>query len=449
MGWYETQPNSITTVTASGTYDIAPIGIEPSATPAAHVLKIAQPDSGNVYYLSYRQAIGYDDSLSSTYTEGTNIHHYQGSGYGYTHFIKALTEFDDTFSDAVNEITVRQLSQNGETARVDIVLGPSGSGCAPVAPSVDLSPANQSGSRGELLTYSVSITNNDQGSCSATALDLTIGGQPSGTLAPTSLTLPPGGSATATLQLDTAGLTDDGAYPFDVEASDADGAEPHHASPGRASASMTVDGTAPSVPTGPSGSADGSGAVQLSWNASNDPLSGVAAYTVYRDSSSIGGTTATSYTDPDVVAGVTYSYTVTATDGVGNESAPSLPASVTVSPPDVGEGSLHIADLDAGALNNRSRWTAMVTVTAHSLAHQPRSGVTVNGTWNGGASGIGSCVTAGDGRCTISQAGIRKKFSSATLTVTSVVDPSLSYDAAANHDSDGDSNGTTMTVMKP
>jgi hypothetical protein len=36
-----------------------------------------------------------------------------------------------------------------------------------------------------------------------------------------------------------------------------------------------------------------------------------------------------------------------------------------------------------------------------------------------------------------------------TLTITSVTHAALTYDAGANHDPDGDSNGTSITVPKP
>ena len=58
----------------------------------SYYVKIKKPDTGEFYYLSYRQPIGYDDSLSSTYTQGVNIHRYQGEGYGYTYFISSLED---------------------------------------------------------------------------------------------------------------------------------------------------------------------------------------------------------------------------------------------------------------------------------------------------------------------------------------------------------------------
>ena len=43
---------------------------------------------------------------------------------------------------------------------------------------------------------------------------------------------------------------------------------------------------------------------------------------------------------------------------------------------------------------------------------------------------------------------ISKSSHNATLTVTSATNTTLTYSAAANHDPDGDSNGTSITVRK-
>ena len=92
----------------------------------------------------------------------------------------------------------------------------------------------------------------------------------------------------------------------------------------------TRDTTAPTVPTGLTATAVGSGQVDLAWTASSDDR-GVTAYTVYRDGGPVatvsGGTT--SYSDTSVSPSTTYAYQVDAVDAAGNRSALSDPASVT------------------------------------------------------------------------------------------------------------------------
>ena len=108
---------------------------------------------------------------------------------------------------------------------------------------------------------------------------------------------------------------------------------------GNRSAAATVDGTTaadatpPSAPTNLTASAAGATQVNLAWTASTDDV-GVSGYHVFRD----GGATAlatvtsgTSYQDTGLAAGSTHSYTVSAFDAAGNESARSSPASATTS----------------------------------------------------------------------------------------------------------------------
>lgn len=86
------------------------------------------------------------------------------------------------------------------------------------------------------------------------------------------------------------------------------------------------DVTAPSVPTGLVATG-GSGQVTLTWSASTDDH-GVTGYNVYRGGVLIGSATGLSYVDAAVTAGVEYSYTVSATDGV-NESGQSAADTAT------------------------------------------------------------------------------------------------------------------------
>ncbi|MCM0082546.1 fibronectin type III domain-containing protein [Geomonas sp. Red32] len=83
------------------------------------------------------------------------------------------------------------------------------------------------------------------------------------------------------------------------------------------------DTTPPSAPAGVAASAPTSGSVVLTWTA-NSVSDGVAGYLVFRDGVQVANiTTGTTFTDPTVVGGVTYSYTVEAYDAAGNLSPPS------------------------------------------------------------------------------------------------------------------------------
>jgi chitodextrinase len=89
-----------------------------------------------------------------------------------------------------------------------------------------------------------------------------------------------------------------------------------------------ADTTKPSAPTGLATGAVTSTQVQLAWTASTDDV-GVVKYRVYRDSGFLGESATTGYTDGTVLAGTTYTYTVSAVDAAGNESPPSAGLPVT------------------------------------------------------------------------------------------------------------------------
>jgi thermitase len=108
----------------------------------------------------------------------------------------------------------------------------------------------------------------------------------------------------------------------------------------------------------------------------------------------------------------------------------------------------HVGDLDGLATPSQGgRWTATVSVAVHNADHAPVGGITVGGTWSGGATGSSSCVTsAASGVCQLTKQ-MAKSAANATFGVTAL--SGATYGAAANHDPDGDSNGTAITVVKP
>ena len=143
--------------------------------------------------------------------------------------------------------------------------------------------------------------------------------------------------------------------------------------------------------------------------------------------------------------GDTYTVTLTVTDDGGNTNSTNQDVDVSQTT----ATGMHIGDLDGASLNNGSTWTAIVTIAVHDAGDSLVSGATVNGTWSGGASGTGTCTTDGSGQCSVSISGIRKREGSETFMVGSVSHATLTYTPGANHDPDGDSDGTTIVVSKP
>ena len=99
------------------------------------------------------------------------------------------------------------------------------------------------------------------------------------------------------------------------------------------------DTTPPSTPTNLSASAVSSSQINLTWTTSTDPdnTASQIAYKVFRGGTQVGTTAAgvTSYSDTGLSPSTAYSYTVSANDPAGNNSAQSTSASATTqaSPP--------------------------------------------------------------------------------------------------------------------
>jgi PKD repeat protein len=136
----------------------------------------------------------------------------------------------------------------------------------------------------------------------------------------------------------------------------------------------------------------------------------------------------------------TYSVTLTVTDDVGASSSQSQ--NVTAVSP-----AIHVGDLDRAITSEGNTWTATVTITLHSISHAGVANATVSVSRNDGSTT--SCITNANGQCAVSRSGIPKKTQSVFFAVTNVAKPDFVYTAAANHDPDGDSNGTGVTVSRP
>jgi serine protease AprX len=90
-----------------------------------------------------------------------------------------------------------------------------------------------------------------------------------------------------------------------------------------------------------------------------------------------------------------------------------------------------------------------VTITVHNANNVPVSGVLATGKWSNGYTGTSSCTTGSTGSCSVSTGNIKNIKTSVTFTTSNLSKSGYTYNAAANHDPDGDSNGTQITVTKP
>lgn len=113
---------------------------------------------------------------------------------------------------------------------------------------------------------------------------------------------------------------------------------------------------------------------------------------------------------------------------------------------------MRVADLDGVAVytSGGNRWKATATIKVVNGSNVPVSGATVRGKWTNGATGNVSCKTNASGLCNIVKTDLRtNNVSSVTFTVTNVIKSGQTYNAAANSDPDGDSNGTVIVISRP
>ena len=177
-------------------------------------------------------------------------------------------------------------------------------------------------------------------------------------------------------------------------------------------------------------------------SASYDPDGSIVSYQWTFGDGGVGSGLTSSHT---YAASGTYTVVLTVTDNGGATDSDSQ--SVTVSSV---VQTLHIGDIDSSTTtSNGGRWNVTLSFTVHDAGHNPVANATVSGAWSGGISGSASCVTNAAGQCSISYSSISKKTTSVTFTVNSLTAAGYSYVPGDNHDPDGDSNGTAITVAKP
>jgi uncharacterized repeat protein (TIGR01451 family) len=201
------------------------------------------------------------------------------------------------------------------------------------------------------------------------------------TLAASGLTIPdvtvvaPAGTTAVPTAVTIGGLTNGVAYQFEIMAANSAGDSPWSVASGAVTPfALTV----PSAPTGVAATASNSSAT-VTWLA---PVSnGGAAITGYTVTALLNGTTATATATPSatalVVTGLTsgsnYTFTVHATNSVGNspESAPSNVVTPTSATPDMAVAMSGPASVNAGTV-------ASYIITVNNLGPGTASGVTVS-----------------------------------------------------------------------
>ena len=238
MGWLPS--SEVPTLTADGSYDVLPLELTPDAS-TPQLLKVDSPDGNGSFYLSYRRPIGVDANLCCGYVERLNVHRWTGGG-AKSYLVAALGD-GETYTDPATGFSVQQLGHDAlaSTARVRM-----GTSCV-TAPTVSLSPRDQSGSAGASRIYDVSLVNNDGSGCNASAFAV-AGNAPSGwgsVMSSANVQLAPGATAQLSWTLTPTASAAAGTYGVSLDTSDTN-TSLHHAT---AAGSYTVVPSCLATPT--------------------------------------------------------------------------------------------------------------------------------------------------------------------------------------------------------
>ena len=309
IGWYDNQPGAMLTVAGNGDYTLVPLGTDPTSATGPQILKVSKPDTGEVYYLSYRLRTGIDTGIPTSFADRLNIHHASENGI-WSYFIKALSD-GQFFDDPVNGLTIVQNSHDANGVNITI----SYDSCLPSNPTVSVSPATQTVDGNTLsVDYNVTVSNDDSLGCDPAtfALSNDIGGAMAG-----SVQVSPNTSSNPMVLTVNAELSD-GDHNFSVTAQ-------RGADLGSGSGTLTVDSTAPSAPSNQAAvqkKVKGRQSIEVTWNASSDSGgTGVDHYEVSRDGQWIGNTTSLKFADSSGSLADPHAYSIVAADEVGNDSA--------------------------------------------------------------------------------------------------------------------------------
>ncbi|MGA2651660.1 MAG: cellulose binding domain-containing protein [Terracidiphilus sp.] len=171
--------------------------------------------------------------------------------------------------------------------------------------------------------------------------------------------------------------------------------------------------TVPSAPSGLTGTAASSSAINLSWTADTAPANcTISSYNVFRSTTSgftpsssnriASGVTATSYADTGLAASTTYYYVIQAVDAAGT-SASSAQASATTQAAGGGGGSACTVDYTISPQGSSAFGGAVTiknggstTLSNWSLTWTFANGQTIASSWNGTVSQSGAKVTVSE-----------------------------------------------------
>ncbi len=320
-GWFSS--SWIKSVSASGIFTLDPTETTSPVNP--QVLMLPKPDTGDYYFISFRQPIGYDTTLASGYQNLVSIHRGSASMGQYTYLLGVLGS-GGTYSDATNGYTfsVNGIGTTNATVSVTTTAAP----CTRSAPTVTMTPTSQSAAPGNSIGYQVTVTNNNSSNCAATsfAFNNSIPSGWTSSDSPGTLSLASGASASTTWTVTSASNAAAASYLVSANAYDTSATSSASTVQGTY-VIASADSTPPTVSiTSPSNGATISGTkVTISANATDNV--GVAKVSFYVDGVLMATDTATPYSftwNLRKVSKGTHTIAATAWDAAGNSATATI-----------------------------------------------------------------------------------------------------------------------------
>lgn len=274
-GWQPT--GSVLDVTGGGSYTVASVS-DSSIVAIPQVLRLPKADTAETYYVSLRQATGYDSTLAAQYVNTLSVHRATGTLPTRTYLMQVLAA-GQSFTDTVNGITITSQGVSGDMGTASVSLA--APVCARITPSVTLSPASQTAAPGATVQYTLTVQNNNTAACGASTFNLSqvVPAGFTGALSATSVSLGIGASGSVNWSATSASTVAVGTYGLDVTAADASAP----ASQATSHASYVVYSPPPPATdiTPPS--------VAITSPAAGDVVTGTKAVTIAASASDAGG----------------------------------------------------------------------------------------------------------------------------------------------------------------
>lgn len=130
-------------------------------------------------------------------------------------------------------------------------------------------------------------------------------------------------------------------------------------------------------------------------------------------------------------------------------------AALALNPPGRGAGpvaaTVHIADLDdeMGGSGGPREIEGRVGIWVHDAEHRAAGGVIVRAAWSGAVTGTTRCTTDQQGYCQmLSKPLVNEQGIYLVMTVRGYDNPEFDFDKNANHEPDGDSDGTRIRIQR-